>query len=110
MLAPVASPATASPPNSKAVAVATLEQKAEQDNENSAEAELVAPTRNIPIEENFFFEADGEQSQGIEQINLNAQLGLAIADADAGDVEVRSSQDPSFGDGINAEFIGLCQG
>ena len=81
--------------------MATLEQKAEQDNENSAEADLVVPTRNFPSTE--IEEASGIQEQIIDQINLNAQLGLAIADADSGDVEVRSSQDPSFGDGINAE-------
>ena len=91
---------------SKAVAVATLEQKAEQDNENSAEANLVAPS--IPLligsEDTLSLHAVGLQEQLVGQFNLNAQLGFALADADAGDVEVRSSQDPSFGNGITAEF------
>ena len=42
------------------------------------------------------------QGQLVGQFNLNAQLGLAFADADAGEVEVNSWQDPSLGNGIVA--------
>ena len=113
--------------DSKAIAVAKLEQEADQKNETSATAELENPTRPVVIDvirpapapepaapvppvTLITLEAFGLQGQLIGQANLNAQLGLAVADADSGDVDVKSYQDPSLGNGITAEFDGGCQG
>ena len=99
---------------SKAVAVAKLEQDADQKNDTSAAAELENPDRIVVIGETqglpLTIEAVGLQGQLIGQLNLNAQLGLAVADADSGDVDVKSYQDPSLGNGITAEIDCRCQG
>ena len=78
---------------SSAVAVAALDQTADQSNSNDLSATIAGPdfTRHI---------ADQEQSVGQE--NVSVQAGEATADATSDYVEVRSAGDPATGDGINA--------
>ena len=112
--------------NSKAIAVAKLEQEADQKNETSATAELENPTRPVVIDvirpapapepaapvppvTLITLEAFGLQGQLIGQANLNAQFGLAVADADSGDVDVKSYQDPSLGNGITANSTAVAK-
>ena len=100
---------------SKAVAVAKLEQDADQDNENSAEAFLRNPNVLIGGAEPailalppLLIEGLGVQAQLVGQLNASAQLGLADASAEFGDVYVDSTTpvDPAVGTGIDAEFEG----
>ena len=78
---------------SAAVAVAALEQSADQSNNNSLSATLERP------------EVGGIrafQEQSVLQANVSAQDGEATADATSDSVEVLSEQDPSQGNGIDA--------
>ena len=93
---------------SSAVAVAALNQTANQANSNSATATLEASR--LLIAEPALLEVDpiallrgstAIQAQLVGQLNVNAQEGLAIASATSDYVEVRS-EDPSAGDGITA--------
>ncbi len=76
---------------SSATAAASLNQSATQSNTNSATATLDAPSTDAAI-----------QAQLAAQANLNAQAGAAIAAATSGYVDVRSTDDPSQGNGITA--------
>ena len=76
---------------SSAIAGASLNQSATQGNTNSATATLTAPSSDAAI-----------QAQLAAQINLNEQDGAAIAAATSSFVEVRSTEDPSVGNGIIA--------
>ena len=78
---------------SSAVAVATLDQVADQTNSNDLSARIdgTENTRHI-----------GSQDQTVLQFNVSQQAGAAIASATSDYVEVRSAQDPAGGDGINA--------
>ena len=77
---------------SKAVGVAELEQKAEQENDNDVSADGGTLTL---------------QGQLAAQINFNAQAGVADADATSGDVTVdQSGTLNAVGDGITAELEG----
>ena len=71
--------------DSKAVAVADLEQKAKQKNETEAELTLEGPVATIggPVTEQET-ESIGLQGQLVGQLNASAQLGLTFADADLG--------------------------
>ena len=71
---------------SEAVALADLDQKVEQDNENEMSAT-----------------PGGFQEQSVEQTNVNLQFGVANAEAYAGEVKVRNLEDPAHEDGIDAE-------
>ena len=76
---------------SSATAGANLNQSATQSNTNSAAATMKKPGSDAAI-----------QTQLAAQINVNAQGGAAIAAATSGYVDVRSTDDPSQGNGIMA--------
>ena len=76
---------------SSATAGANLNQSATQSNTNSATATMKKPGSDAAI-----------QTQLAAQINVNAQGGAAIAAATSGYVDVRSTEDPSQGNGILA--------
>ncbi len=78
---------------SSAVAVAALNQSANQANSNSASATLEQPRIGF---------VSAAQEQRVLQVNESAQAGEVTADATSDSVEVRSAQDPAQGDGIDA--------
>ena len=84
--------------SSEAVAVAELQQSADQDNSN-AQLAILEPGEEV--------EADQEQDE-IDQENVSVQYGEAIADAELGDVSVYQIGGLSSGaDGIDAESSAL---
>ena len=88
---------------SEAVALADLDQKVEQDNENEVSGtgafqRQPGNSGNSGVEQ----VEEGEQA-GVEQDNINLQFGVANAEAYADEVKVRNLEDPSHEDGINAE-------
>ena len=94
---------------SNAAAAASLEQSADQDNENSVDATLRTPEDFVDInpdpEGTINLGAAALQAQLLGQFNLNGQFGLAEAEATSGDVSVTSfiPKDPTVGSGIIAE-------
>ena len=85
---------------SKAVAIADLDQKAEQDNENEM-------TAGGPAEGDDPAETVGISGQGqlVGQLNLNLQAGASLAEAEFGDVTVYQDGALSSGDdSIDAEL------
>ena len=78
---------------SSAVAVAALDQTADQSNSNDLSATPAGPD---------FVDHTADQEQSVGQENVSVQAGEATADATSDYVEVRSAGDPATGDGINA--------
>ena len=99
---------------SNAVAVAKLEQEAEQKNKNEGTLAVDGPTANFKAQQQQQqtdggtqtqaqnavqeIEEAGLQAQLVGQANLNGELGIAVAEASSGDVYVGQSGDLTAGE------------
>ena len=90
--------------DSKAVAIAELDQKAKQNNSNEMTAGGPEDTSGDDENESPGNPTIALQGQLTGQLNLNIQAGAAIADAESGDVNVyQDGPISATGDSINAE-------